>query len=181
MQISPSVFILQSLHILFIHYSLCRLPSLVPLAGAVHRLLEVVVHYGGIAGAVEAHGAALQSVLTAALAEARVAVDVKVEYGGRWAFPIAGVDGHLRGRRGGYSEGNTSGRDGTFQSVCNSLFCHTGALLLQSSFLMVVRIATRLQVLPSSLPACRSDIDVRVKNAGMRFKKTQSVTKQQRM
>lgn len=38
----------------------------------------------------------------------------------------------------------------------NSIYCFasslTGALLLQSSFLMVVRIATRLHVLPSSLP-----------------------------
>lgn len=83
----------------FIHSFLCfrRLPSLVPLAGAVHRLLEAVVHHGGIAGAVEGHGAGLQSVLAAALAEARVAVDVKVEYGGGRAFPIARVDRDLRG------------------------------------------------------------------------------------
>lgn len=77
------------------------LPSLVPLAGAVHRLLEVVVHHGGIAGAVEGHGAGLQSVLAAAFAEACVAVDVKVEYSGRRAFPIAGVDGDLRGEKNG--------------------------------------------------------------------------------
>lgn len=75
-------------------------------------------------------------------------------------------------------------RVGTGRDVSISLqlsFFHTGALLLQSSFLMVVRIATRLQVLPSSLPARRLDIDVRVINAGMRYKKIQSVTKQQRM
>lgn len=91
----------------FIHSFLCfrRLPSLVPLAGAVHRLLEAVVHHGGIAGAVEGHGAGLQSVLAAALAEARVAVDVKVEYGGGRAFPIARVDRDLRGG------GNTLTRD----------------------------------------------------------------------
>lgn len=73
------------------------LPALVPLAGAVNRLLEVVVHHGSIARAVEGHGARLQSVLAAALAEASVAVDVKVEYGGRWTFPVAGVDGDLWG------------------------------------------------------------------------------------
>lgn len=37
-----------------------------------------------------------------------------------------------------------------FMLVCLSPL--TGALLLQSSFRMVVRIATRLHVLPSSLP-----------------------------
>lgn len=69
---------------------------LVPLAGTVQRLLKVVLHECGIAGAVKCDGASLQSTLTAALTEPGVTVDVKVEYGGRRAFPIAGIHCHLK-------------------------------------------------------------------------------------
>ena len=58
------------------------IPPSVPLAGAVQRLLEVVLHERGVARAVERHGARLKSTLAAALTEPGVTVDVKVEYGG---------------------------------------------------------------------------------------------------
>ena len=69
--------------------------SLVPLAGAVYGLLEVVVHSGGVACAVQLHHTALEPILSAALAEACVAVYVEVKDGGRRTLPIAGEHGHL--------------------------------------------------------------------------------------
>lgn len=68
---------------------------LVPLAGTVQRLLEVVLHDCGVARAVKRDGAGLQSTLAAALTEPGVTVDVKVEYGGRRAFPITRIDCYL--------------------------------------------------------------------------------------
>lgn len=68
---------------------------LVPLAGTVQRLLKVVLHDCGIARAEERDRAGLQSTLAAALTEPGVTVDIKVEYGGRRAFPIARIDCHL--------------------------------------------------------------------------------------
>lgn len=61
---------------------------LVPPAGAVQRLLEVVLHNGGVARAVECDGTGLQSTLAAALTESGVTVDVEVEYGGRRTLAI---------------------------------------------------------------------------------------------
>lgn len=49
-----------------------------PLAGAVGGLLDGVADPGGVAAAVELHGAPLQPRLPAALAEASVGVDVVV-------------------------------------------------------------------------------------------------------
>lgn len=60
-----------------------------PLTGAVCGLLDAVADPGGVAGAVELHGASLQPRLPAALAEASVRVDVVVVDAGRRTLPIA--------------------------------------------------------------------------------------------
>lgn len=59
-----------------------------PLAGAVGGLLDAVADPGGVAAAVELHGAPLQPRLPAALAEARVRVDVVVVDAGGRALPV---------------------------------------------------------------------------------------------
>ena len=70
--------------------------QLVPLAGAVQRLLEVVVDQRGVAGAEQRDRPGLEAALPAALTEAGVAVDVEVKYGGRRTFTVAGIHRHLR-------------------------------------------------------------------------------------
>lgn len=59
-----------------------------PLAGAVGGLLDGVADPGGVAAAVELHGAPLQARLPAALAEAGVGVDVVVVDAGGGTLPI---------------------------------------------------------------------------------------------
>lgn len=59
-----------------------------PLAGAVGGLLDAVADPGGVAAAVELHGAPLQARLPAALAEASVRVDVVVVDAGRRTLPV---------------------------------------------------------------------------------------------
>lgn len=86
-------------YILFLCYYLNHVSTwtliLVPLAGTIQRLLEIVLHDGGIAGAVEWDGAGLQSALTAALTEPGMTVDVEVEYGGRGTFAITRIHCNL--------------------------------------------------------------------------------------
>lgn len=60
-----------------------------PLAGAVGGLLDGVADPGGIATAVELHGAPLQPCLPATLTEPSVCVDVVVVDAGGWTLPIA--------------------------------------------------------------------------------------------
>lgn len=67
----------------------------VPLAWAVHRLLVVIVHRRGISSAVQLNDTVLEAVLTAALAETCVTVNVEIEDGGRRTFSIAWVHCHL--------------------------------------------------------------------------------------
>lgn len=59
-----------------------------PLAGAVGGLLDGVADPGGVAAAVELHGAPLQPRLSAALTEASVRVDVVVVDAGGRTLPI---------------------------------------------------------------------------------------------
>lgn len=59
-----------------------------PLAGAVGGLLDGVADPGGVAAAVELHGAPLQARLPTALAEAGVGVDVVVVDAGGGTLPI---------------------------------------------------------------------------------------------
>lgn len=125
----------------------------VPLAGTVQRFLEVVLHHGGVARAVQWDRPGLESALTAALAKPSVAVYVEVEYGGGRTFPVTRIHRHLRGVR-DKEDRSVQVRRRFKILVCFCVFVFlTGELLLQSSFLMVVRIATRLHVFPSSLPA----------------------------
>lgn len=91
--ICPSIHTLTHSQALIIYSALT--PVLVPLAGTVQRLLEVVVHNCGITRAVECNRAGLKSIFAAALAEPGVSVDVEVEYGGRRTFPITRVDSYL--------------------------------------------------------------------------------------
>lgn len=136
----------------------CR--SSAPLAGTVQRLLKVVLHHCGVARAVQCDRAGLECVLAAALTEPGMTVDVEVEYGGRGTFPITGVDRYLRtDRTGAVSRSDTVT---SASSRCTSALTLTGALLRQSSFRMVVRMATRLHVLPSSLPVLYIFTGVRV-------------------
>lgn len=59
-----------------------------PLAGTVGGLLDAVADPGGVAAAVELHGAPLQARLPAALAKASVGVDVVVVDAGRRTLPV---------------------------------------------------------------------------------------------
>lgn len=107
-----------------------------------------------------------------------MAVDVKVEYGGRWAFAIARVDGDLSEK---WVEtwwwGGGHIRWWHVQFYVGPLSSFTGALLLQSSFLMVVRMATRLHVFPSSLPA--PTYTLKTDNYTETYFKNASLTKEQ--
>lgn len=69
-----------------------------PLAGAVGGLLDGVGHPGGVAAAVELHGAPLQPRLPAALTEPSVRVDVVVVDAGGRTLPVARHDVHLERR-----------------------------------------------------------------------------------
>ena len=69
-----------------------------PLTGAVGGLLDGVADPGGVPAAVQLHRAALESHLPAALAEARVRVDVVVVDAGRGTLAVAGHDVDLRER-----------------------------------------------------------------------------------
>lgn len=66
----------------------CARARLGPLAGAVGGLLDGVANPGGVAAAVELHGAPLQTRLPAALAEASVGVDVVVVDAGGRTLPV---------------------------------------------------------------------------------------------
>ena len=59
-----------------------------PLAGAVGGLLDGVADPGGIAAAVELHGAPLQPRLPTALTEASIRVDVVVVDAGGWTLSV---------------------------------------------------------------------------------------------
>lgn len=162
-----------------------------PLAGAVGGLLDAVADPGWVAAAVQLHEAPLQAGLSAALAKARVRVDVVVVDAGRRTLPITWHDVHLQ------EVAMATEQEWLWSTICFTsceysypvyLSLHTsthklaytieyhistddqrtGLLLRQSFFLIVILTVTFWHDFPSSLPVCVKTDSIRLNKANWR-------------